>query len=147
MSKGLRYGLGAVAFAVVAGTALIASAQAPQIAARQEVMKQQAGANRVIVPMVRGEQPFNMASAKQAANTLVTTAKQIPGAFGPGTEGGNALPAVWTNKADFDAKAKALEDAATRLAAAPDEAAFKAAFPAVGQACGGCHTPYRKPAS
>jgi cytochrome c556 len=147
MNKGLRFGLAAAAFAVVAGTALIADAQAPQIAARQEVMKQQAGANRVIVPMVRGEQPFNMAAAKQAANTLVMTSKQIPGAFGPGTEGGNALPAIWQNKADFDAKAKNLEDAATRLAAANDEAAFKAAFPAVGQACGGCHQPYRKPAS
>jgi len=35
MTKGLRYGLAAVAFAAVAGTALIADAQAPQIAARR----------------------------------------------------------------------------------------------------------------
>lgn len=145
MTKGLRFGLAAVAFAAVIGTALIADAQSPQVAARQEVMKTQGAQMRTLTPMMRGEQPFNLATAKQAATTLQTSAKAIPGAFGPGTEGGNALPAIWTNKADFDAKAKALEDAATRLAGAADEAAAKAAFPAVGQACGGCHQPYRKP--
>jgi cytochrome c556 len=147
MIKSLRFGLAAAAFAIVAGSALVAVAQSPQIAARQDVMKQQGAQMRVLTPMMRGEQPYNMAANKQAAEVLVTTAKAIPGAFGPGTEGGNALPAIWTAKADFDAKAKALEDAATRLAAANDEAAFKAAFPAVGQACGGCHQPYRKPQS
>jgi cytochrome c556 len=145
MTKALRLGVAAAVVAVVAGSALVAVAQAPQVAARQEVMKQQGAQMRTLTPMVRGEQPFNLATAKQAASVLQTTAKQIPGAFGPGTEGGNALPAIWANKADFDAKAKNLEDAATRLAGAADEAAFKAAFPAVGQACGGCHQPYRKP--
>ena len=147
MKTGFRFGLVAAGAVVALGMAFVAEAQSPLIEARQNVMKQQAGANRVIVPMVRGEQPFNMAAAKQAANTLVTTAKQIPGAFPPGSEGGNALPAIWQNKSDFDAKAKNLEDAATRLANASDEASFKAAFPAVGQACGGCHQPYRKPQS
>lgn len=145
MIKALRLGVAAAAFAVVAGSALVAVAQAPQIAARQDAMKQQGAQMRVLTPMMRGEQPYNAATAKQAAGVLVTTAKAIPGVFGPGTEGGNALPAIWTSKADFDAKAKVLEDAATRLAAANDEAAFKAAFPAVGQSCGGCHQPYRKP--
>lgn len=143
----LRYGMIAAGMAVALGAAVVAEAQSPLIEARQNVMKQQAGANRVIVPMVRGEQPFNLAAAKQAANTLVDTAKKIPGAFPAGSEGGNALPAIWQSKADFDAKAKNLENAAMRLAAAGDEAAFKAAFPAVGQACGGCHQPYRKPQS
>lgn len=147
MTKGLRFGLAAAAFAAVVGTALIAEAQSPQIAARQDGMKQQGAQMRVLTPMMRGEQPYNMAAAKQAAGVLVASAKNIPGAFGPGTEGGNALPAIWTSKADFDSKAKALEDAAMRLAAANDEAAFKAAFPAVGAACGGCHQPYRKPQS
>lgn len=147
MRRALRFGLIGAGIAVALGAAVVAEAQSPLIEARQNVMKQQAGANRVIVPMVRGEQPFNLAAAKQAASTLVNTAKQIPGAFPPGSEGGNALPAIWQNKADFDAKAKNLENAATRLAAANDEAAFKAAFPAVGQACGGCHQPYRKPQS
>jgi cytochrome c556 len=145
MTKALRLGVAAAVVAVVAGSALVAVAQAPQIAARQDAMKQQGAQMRVLTPMMRGEQPYNAAAAKQAAGVLVTTAKAIPGVFGPGTEGGNALPAIWTSKADFDAKAKVLEDAATRLAAANDEAAFKAAFPAVGQACGGCHQPYRKP--
>ena len=143
----LRYGMIAAGMAVALGVAVVAEAQSPLIEARQNVMKQQAGSNRVIVPMVRGEQPFNLAAGKQAADTLLATAKQIPGAFPAGSEGGNALPAIWQSKADFDAKAKVLEDAATRLAAANDEASFKAAFPAVGQACGGCHQPYRKPQS
>ena len=145
MTKGLRFGLAAAAVAAVMGTALIADAQSPQVAARQEAMKTQGAQMRVLTPMMRGEQPYNAAAAKEAAGKLVAVAKAIPGAFGPGSEGGNALPAIWTSKADFDAKAKALEDAATRLQAAGDEAAFKTAFPAVGAACGGCHQPYRKP--
>lgn len=143
----LRYGVIAAGIAVALGSAIVAQAQSPLIEQRQNLMKQQAGATRVIVPMVRGEQPFNLAAAKQAASTLAATAKQIPGLFPSGSEGGDALPAIWQNKADFEAKAKGLEDAAARLAAAGDEPAFKAAFPAVGQACGGCHQTYRKPQS
>jgi cytochrome c556 len=154
MKKFWRQGLPAVCMtaALAIGVAVTAQAQgaADTITKRQEAMKGQGAAMRTLTPMVRGEQPWNQQAAVQAATALNSTAKVIPAVFpaGTGPEAGktDALPAIWTNKADFDAKAKALEDASARLlqlAQAGDEAGAKAQFPRVGQSCGGCHETYR----
>jgi cytochrome c556 len=149
----IRFGMIAVAMAAVAVAAAVAEAQtgaAQAISARQEAMKGQGAAMRTLTPMVRGEQPFNQQAAVQAATALNTTAKAIPAVFpqGSGPEAGktDALPAIWQNFADFQAKAKALETESAKLlqlAQAGDEAGFKAQFPAVGRSCGGCHEGYR----
>ncbi|HEX2113949.1 MAG TPA: cytochrome c [Alphaproteobacteria bacterium] len=148
-----RFGLTAVAIAAVAGAIAVAEAQtnvAASIAARQDAMKAQGGAMRTLTPIVRGEQPWNQQAAVQAATTQNNTAKAIPTVFpqGSGPEAGktDALPAIWQNWADFQAKAKALETESAKLlqlAQAGDEAGFKAQFPAVGRTCGGCHEGYR----
>ena len=151
MNRKWRFGLAAcglcVAVAVSAQAQMTADAT---IAARQEAMKGQGGAMRTLTPIVRGEQPWNQAAVVQAATTLNNTAKVIPSVFpaGTGPDKGktDALPVIWQNKADFDAKAKALEEASSRLlqlAQAGDEAGAKAQFPNVGRACGGCHETYR----
>jgi cytochrome c556 len=102
--------------------------------------------------MVRGENHWNKDAAVTAATTIHSTAQKIPSLFPAGSNTGdtNALPAIWEKNADFVAAAKKLEDASAAVLAkaqAGDEAGVKAAFPAVGQACGGCHTPFRKPLS
>jgi cytochrome c556 len=81
---------------------------------------------------------------------LNTSAKAIPSVFpqGSGPDAGktDALPAIWQNRGDFEAKAKALETESAKLlqlAQAGDEAGFKGQFPAVGRTCGGCHENYR----
>jgi len=66
---------------------------------------------------------------------------------GPGIET-RALPAIWQNRQAFEAAAAGLNTAAgqlLQLAQANQEAAFRAAFPSIGQACGTCHTPFRAP--
>jgi cytochrome c556 len=146
----------ALGVAGLVGSALLSSAQAQTpaqtIEARQNRMKAQGGAMRVLTPMARGEAPFNADAVRTQANVLIDSAKRIPAWFpaGTGEAAGKtaALPAIWEKKADFDAAAKKLEEAGMNLLAkASTEADFKAAFPAIGQACGGCHTPFRKPAS
>ena len=149
----IRFGLTAVAVAALAGGIAIAQAQsgaAGAITARQDQMKAQGGAMRTLTPIVRGEQPWNQQAAVQAATTLNNSAKTIPAHFpqGSGAEAGktDALPAIWQNWSDFEAKAKALETESGKLlqlAQAGDEAGFKAQFPAVGRTCGGCHETYR----
>jgi cytochrome c556 len=72
----------------------------------------------------------------------------IPGLFPPGSAypQSRALPSIWTNKADFDAKAAALRDEAGKLAAlagAGDKAAFAAQVAVVETACQACHKAYR----
>jgi cytochrome c556 len=112
-------------------------------------MKANGAAAKTLTQMVRGEQPWNQQAAHQAAMTLNNNSKQIPSLFpqGSGQETGvktAALPTIWQNKADFDAKAKAMEAETAKLVAANDEAAVKAQFPNVGKTCGGCHENYRQ---
>lgn len=71
-----------------------------------------------------------------ANTTAVTTVKT------------RALPAIWTNAADFKTKAEALSKAAGAMADAAkkgDVTAAKAAGADVGRACAACHDAYRGP--
>ena len=55
-----------------------------------------------------------------------------------------ALPAIWANKADFDAKAaKFVTDAKQAQTAVKDLDTFKASFSTVTKDCGACHETYR----
>ena len=81
---------------------------------------------------------------------LVNTLAGLPWAgFGAGTDKGmpnRAKPEIWTNKADFTAKADALVTATKALAAATaaeDKDAFASALASVGGACKGCHDSYQ----
>ncbi|EYD73562.1 cytochrome c-554 [Rubellimicrobium mesophilum DSM 19309] len=56
-----------------------------------------------------------------------------------------ALPAIWENMDDFNAKHEALQQAVANLqtAAGTDLASLQGAMGDVGKACGGCHETYR----
>jgi len=75
----------------------------------------------------------------------------LPSMFpaGTGPEAGvptKAKAEIWTNRADFEAKAAAYQAAAARLhelAQADDAAGFAAQWAAVRQTCQACHDAYR----
>jgi cytochrome c556 len=71
----------------------------------------------------------------------------MPGLFPESSKTGGdtaALPAIWQNKADFDAKfAKFGADAKAAASAVKDVDSFKTAFSGVTKNCGGCHETYR----
>ena len=70
----------------------------------------------------------------------------MPGLFPPDSETGDthALPAIWTDTADFDARFKKLgADSAAAATAITDEASFKANIMGVLKNCQGCHETYR----
>lgn len=125
----------------------------PPVAERQESMKARAAAARPLAQMVRGDVPWNAEIAQQQAARINAEAKRTPELFPEGTGPDrvpqtNALPAVWQNKAEFEAQARALDEATARLvqlAQANDEAGFRTQFQAVGRACGSCHEKFRKP--
>jgi len=87
----------------------------------------------------------------QYTRALYGLGEMLGEVFPAGTaEGSRALPAIWQNRADFDAKVKAFQDATAQLLEAGerrDAAAVTAAAQAVQGTCGGCHTPYRGPAN
>jgi cytochrome c556 len=83
------------------------------------------------------------------AQLVADWAKQLPALFPPGSDRGetNALPSVWSDRAGFEAMARALAEQAGRLAAAAragDRAGFAAAYRATAGACGECHRAFRQ---
>jgi cytochrome c556 len=99
--------------------------------------------------MAQGEIPVDQAAFVKHANDVATLAGMIPEGFIPNSaiEGSAALPEVWTNMSDFEAKAMELQTAAQDLATAAQQNGFEAAkgmVQAVGAACGNCHRPYRR---
>lgn len=85
-----------------------------------------------------------------AARSLAKWAKALPGMFpeGSGIEPSGALPAVWKDRAGFEAKAAAYAMETEKLAAlatANDKPGFAAQWAVVRETCNACHTGYRKP--
>ena len=101
--------------------------------------------------MAKGEVEYDAEMAGAHAAELAALAGLAQTGYWPeGTsqdevEGSRALPAIWTDMADFDAKKEALHEAAMALEGAAGEGAeqLQAAFGAVGGACGACHRVYR----
>jgi cytochrome c556 len=72
----------------------------------------------------------------------------IAGLFPDGSEGpeSRALPAIWANKADFQARANAFGDASARLtelARAGNTVGFAVQAAEVSKGCNACHSLYR----
>jgi cytochrome c556 len=144
MRSMVSFGVVGLAMAAFVGHAF---AQEDLVAKRQALMKDNGAQAGVVVKMIKGEAPYDAAAAKAAMEKIAANAAEIPADFAPGSEGGKALPAIWENFADFEAKAMALKTAAEAAAAAADKGveAFGPAFGAVGQACGACHQTNRQP--
>jgi cytochrome c556 len=101
--------------------------------------------------MLKNKVPFDAAVAAKNASRIAELGAMIPDVFtfdtrNKATVKTKAQDGVWTNQADFKAKADELVKAATALEAAAKggdkEATLKAAG-AVGKACGACHDNFR----
>lgn len=121
--------------------------------AAQLIAARQAGMHMAATLYYRGikEGVKNRADVRNLVHEpegIALWAAAIPGLFPQGSVGADsrALPEIWSNKPDFDRKAKALEEAAAHLAElgrAGDTAGFVAQAPAVEAACAACHAAYR----
>jgi cytochrome c556 len=123
------------------------AAQSDPIAARKALMKANGQAAQQGAKFMKGEEPFDLGKAQAIFANYQEAAAKAPALFPDNSKSGDtaALPAVWENKADFDAKlAKFGTDAKDAAAKVKDEATFKAIFPEVQKNCGGCHQTYRK---
>jgi cytochrome c556 len=145
----------AVLAAVIIGSSSLALAQVPKGAAeivpfRQQQMKSLGGAFKAVTDQLKAPAP-NLDTIRTNAATMQRLAADIPTWFpaGTGPETGikmTAKPEIWTNRSEFEAKAKALQAAVGGLVGAStgsDVAAIGAAARPVGMACQGCHTEFR----
>lgn len=145
---------GGIALACVAGAA---GAQGPTAPSATEIVRaRQAafGMSAATLGAIRAEldgagDPQKLGFTTGALNNW---AAALPSMFPAGT-GADALgdatkakPEIWSNRADFEAKAAAYVSATAALKAAAtagDAAAANTAFGEVRAACGSCHQAYR----
>ena len=140
---------------LVIGTALasvlgigLALAQSNPIKERQDIMKGNDDATKVVIAMLKGEKPYDAKAAAAAMKSIHDNIGKFVTLFPEGTETGGktrALPAIWKNKKDFEDWGKQLqEDTQKAQAAAPGGLdAMKTALNDVGKTCKGCHDDYR----
>jgi cytochrome c556 len=145
----MKYRLAALA-ALTLSAALPAAAQ---FAKPEDAIKYRQSAFTVMAThfgrvgaMVNGKVPFD-AKVAQDNMAIAEAMSKLPYAgFGPGTEGGKALPVVWTDNAKFVAAADKMQAEMTKLNTAAKTGnldAIKTAFGATGGSCKACHDDFR----
>jgi cytochrome c556 len=121
-------------------------ADADVIAQRRALMKSNGDAAKTLAGMLKGA-PFDLAAAQASLKTFADVAAKMPALFPDNSKTGGgtgALPSIWENKSDFEARFATFgKDATAALAAVSDAASFKANVPKIFQNCGGCHEKYR----
>jgi cytochrome c556 len=138
-----------IAVLAFGATALVA--QTDPIAARRALMKTNGDQSKVATEMLEAKRPFNLDEAKKVFASFADAGEKVPALF-PDTSktGGDtaALPAIWENKADFNARlAKFASESKAAADATKDLDSFKVQVTEVRKNCGGCHQTYRKKAS
>jgi cytochrome c556 len=135
-----------VALALACGAGAVLADTDP-IAERRALMKNDGMAAKKMFDMSKGTIPFDLATVQDSLKTLYEGASKSAALFPDNSKTGGgtaALPAIWLNKADFDARfAKFVKDVAAAQAGIVDEASFKKLAPAVFQNCGSCHELYK----
>jgi cytochrome c556 len=135
----------AVGLLAFGATALVA--QSDPIAARKALMKANGDQSKIATEMLEGKRPFNLEAAKKVFVVFVEAGEKAPALFPDNSKTGDtaALPPVWENKADFNARlAKLASQAKAAADATKDLDSFKAQITEVRKNCGGCHQTYRK---
>ena len=136
--------VGAVALGIT-----VVAAQSDPIAARKALMKANGDQAKIGTAMAKGEAPFDQAKVQTIFATFIDAAGKFGALFPENSKTGGdteALPKVWEDKPDFDARlAKFGADAKAAQTSVKDGDSFKAMWGGFAKNnCGGCHETYRK---
>lgn len=147
----LRTALLAAATASVAMLGVAQAADDPNevLAYRKHVMGALASGISNVFAVLQGKASYSQHLAS-SARILHEASLQLLDVFPEGSAVGDSRskPEIWTDWAKFEEAGKALQTASAELVAATeggDMAAIGAAADKVGDACGGCHKPFRVP--
>ncbi|MDA7946031.1 MAG: cytochrome c [Hyphomicrobiaceae bacterium] len=116
---------------------------------RQELMKTVKKAVQVLVPMAKGEAPYDAKAAVDAMKAINGVPDPFVALFPKGSETGHdteASPKIWENPAGFKAKAEEMKTASAEGIKQAGEGvdALKAVlFGQVLKTCKSCHDEYR----
>lgn len=132
-------------------TAFAASASTPEraIKYRQNVFGLIGWNFAAMGELVRERRPWDAAEFARRAERVAQLSKMTDEGFPEGSATGamtEAKAAIWTNRADFDAKLQSFirkADALASIAQGGDAAAMKAQFAKTGGTCKACHDEYK----
>lgn len=149
MTKRLIHVFAAGCLLVLGASAALAGPADDAIKGRQACMKGNGAMMKVLVPMVKGEKPYDAAAVKAAIDETEKGCADWAKWWGPDTQKGETLKTeakaeIWSDAKGFEAAGMAYVNAMGALKASTDEASFKAAFGPVGGACKGCHEKFRQ---
>ncbi len=121
---------------------------ADPVSEREQLMKQNFRHWKSLNQMTREQAPFDAAAVEAAFAQWADTASKFAALFPDDAKTGGdnrASPNIWENKKDFEAH---VDNFAKMVADNRDKAnisldALKASWPAVNDACDGCHKEYR----
>ncbi len=115
---------------------------------RSQVMNTMSSSFGGFISVFLGKVDLQASEAHIIANSkaLAASASLVADLVHAGSEGGDALPAIWEEMDTYQEYANDVKDATAKLAAAAeanDRAAMGAAFKAVGKSCKTCHDDFR----
>jgi cytochrome c556 len=150
MNKTLSVCLAACAIVGFMGIGPASADTGMAIIARQACMKANVSGMKVMVPMVKGEMPYDGAAVQKSLGNMEAACADWAN-FWPVDSMATtptmhrSAPAIWSDPEGFKAASASYFTAFTTLKASKDEAGFKAAFGDLGKGCGGCHEKFRSP--
>lgn len=113
---------------------------------RMEMMKQLGGVMKMVVPVVKGQKPFDAARIKQQGMIIQdNSGKKLLEKFPEGSTDNvsEARPEIWKNWGDFSKIAMELNGLGKSIAENPTEKNLKASFGKIGATCSSCHKQFR----
>ena len=136
MNKGIFLGLALFAMPAIAADG--------DLEYRENVYQAIGGHMKAMADIAQQKVPHGAHLALHA-NAMADLSTMVKTLFPAGSEGGDALPAVWTNPDDFATRVSTFEEAAANLKAAVASGEnVGQAFQGLAQSCKGCHDNYRK---
>jgi cytochrome c556 len=112
---------------------------------RHELMEGVGDAAKPIGQILKGERDFDAAVVMTSLRTFDEASAQFGELFPPGSEGGEAAPAIWEDRAGFEEALAAWADAVDAAIAANPQT-LEETKPVAGdvfKTCKGCHDNYR----
>lgn len=147
-----KFAVGALALigAGLMATSAFAGAGDDAVKGRQACMKAHGASFGVFMPIMKGEKPYDKAAVAAAFAAEDAACADWDKFWAAGAEKGETMktwakPEIWSDRKGFEAVGGAWYNAAQAVKASADEAAFKAAVPALGKGCQGCHEKFRLP--
>jgi len=137
------------ALLLTAGGAVAHEGATGVVAQRMDLMKAMGRHLKALNGMAAGQGVFDPVAARRIVETMQEHCRHMAHLFPAGSDGhhSEALPSVWTRRAEFEERWRRFDAVAADLASAAatgEKAALRAEVTRASQECAACHDDFRK---